>query len=208
MIHESHYRLHQLTLKYGDEDEREQAHETLSVMEAMAETLEREVGSFGRMEEVQLPGFLARRCVEIAKVRHGRVRRFTLRNQHGMTRTVEDEIRSTEAQYAASLIFDLPFNFSITEQQALRGGNLGGGISAFCPRPGNFSLLVGEKEPKSRRMILMWEQGPHRYLCAGWTQADRVQVPDFQRRFNRNGVLSEPYVVPSDYLRPVSEWRP
>lgn len=208
MIHQTHYRLHELTIRYGNTEEKQRAHETLSVMEAMTDTLEDEVGSFERLTEVQLPGFLVRRCAEVARARHGRVRRFTLRNHHGMTRTVEDEIRSTEAQYAASLIFELPFNFSVTEQQARTGGNLGGGISAFCPRPGNYALLVGENEPKSRRKILMFEQGQHRYQCQGWTQCSRVQVPDFQREFNRNGVISRPYVIPAEYLRPVSEWKP
>jgi hypothetical protein len=206
MIHDTHYRLHQLTLRYGDMEEQREAHEILSVMESMVETIDG--SSFERLGEVKLPGFLARRCAEIARARQGRSRRFSLQNQHGVQRTLEDEIRSAEAQYACCLILDLPFNHRITESEARARGNLGGGISAFCPRPGRFSLLVGEKEPDARRMVLMLEKGPHQYELRGWIRAGEAKQEKFQVEFHRDGVVSKPYVVPAEFLATLAAWRP
>jgi hypothetical protein len=204
-VHPSHYRVHELLVKYGKQQDVYESYLLLAELEEMCAAVPG--SSVPRVEEVWLPSILVASAKKVAQTRLGRARHFALENKHGMTRTLDDEQRSAEAQYAACIILGLPLNHKIGHAEGRSKGNLGHNISAFCPRPGSFSLIVGENVPRTRRMVLMMAEGEHRYRMRGWIRAGAAQIPEYQREFVRGGVVSRPYIVPAEYLAPVSEWR-
>jgi hypothetical protein len=201
---ETHNRFFTLINRHGTDEEKQAAAETMRTL--MMFKQEEPTLTLEPMDEVILPGFLANRCVRIATERQGRARRFSLDNKHGAIRTYEEELRSVEAQHAACLMLGLEFGAAATHQAAKAHGNLGSNMSAHCPRPGSFGLIVGEKEPPIRSFFLIYEEGTLRYRCAGWVRAGLVQTPEYQRTFHRGNVVSRPYMVPSEQLSPLRTW--
>lgn len=207
-IHETHQRLFQLVARHGDYDERKAIAADLKLM--------REVrgfdptGHWEPMESVVLPSFLVSKCKRVAKERQERAKRFLL-DKHGAIRAIEDEIRSVEAQTACQLILGLPLFGVANDGSARSVGNVGANISAFCPKPGSFQLIIGEKEPHNRTFFLFHVDGSHRYACQGWIRAGLGQRDDLQRTYTRqdaggNAVTSRPYLVPTDMLSPLRSW--
>jgi hypothetical protein len=132
--------------------------------------------------------------------------RFAMENAHGVVRELDDEIRSAAGQYAACIMLELPFNKNIDNAEARRNGNLGSNVSAMVPRPGSYGLIVGEKEPTSRRMVLIQQTGEWTFEWIGWIRAGAAKLPQYQREFNRYGRISRPYVVPAEYLSSPRDW--
>lgn len=204
LIHPSVGRFHGLIDRYGTAEERERGRKAA---DEMLEMLNVFPGSrVLRLEEMTLPSILIARAENVARRRHVRVARFALSNKMGFTRTFEDELRSVEGEFAACIFCDLPFNHEITPQAARARGNLGHGVSAHVARPGNYSLVVNEKEPAARRMVSILTVAEHTYRFAGWIRAGHAQQPAYQRHFNRNGVESNPYFVPVSQLHPPQTW--
>jgi hypothetical protein len=201
--HQVHKRFFSLILRHGSDEEKQQVHETLEVMRSARGAVVE--GVWEPLDELTLPGFLVRKCDRVARERHQRARRFSLQNRHGIQRTLEEETRSVEGQYAACVMLDL--SLGITDyREARASGNIGGGVSAFVPRPGNFSLFIDEAEPHQRKLFLILQDGEHTYRCGGWCRAGEFQQPEYQRAFVRNGVTSNPYVVPAEQLSQLREW--
>jgi hypothetical protein len=168
-------------------------------------------GHWEPMDQVTLPGFLMAKCRRVAKERQERAKRFSLENKHGVARTFEEEARSVKAQTACALILGLPL-FAVGNHAAGKAnGNVGSNVSAFCPRPGSFQLIIGEKEPPQRQFFLMHLEGEATFSCVGWIRAGLGQRDDLQKTYTRDGgngfvAVSRPYVVPTDMLSPVREW--
>lgn len=204
-IHPSHKRLYDIVMQYGTDAERDAAHD---LEQLMWETTAAIPGSsWERLTELRLPEIFHHRVRALAQQRQQRARRFALENAHGVVRTLEDELRSAAGQYAACIMLDLPFNKTITHTVARATGNLGSNISAFVPKPGSFGLIVGEKEPASRRMVLIVETGEWSFEWVGWLRAGEAQHPQYQREFVRAGYVSRPYIVPTEYLSPPRAWQ-
>lgn len=207
-IHDTHQRLFGLILKHGTEAEKAQVQETLAQMRELREAFPE--GNWEPMEQVEIPGFLIAKCRRVAKERQDRAKRFSLENKHGVRRTFDEELRSVEAQTACALILGLPL-FAVRNHAAGRHGNVAENISAFCPRPGSFQLIIGEKEPPQRQFFLMHLEGTDTFKCVGWIRAGLGQHDEFQKTYTRddgngNVAVSRPYVVPTDMLSPVREW--
>jgi len=197
-------RYHQLLDRYGTEEERALNRE---MVEACAQMWrDAPPGSLWEpMSEVYMPGFLRDRARRVARERHERAARY-FRDRKGARRTLEQETHSVLGQYAAALILGLSLNAVTSEGEARKYGNLGSNVSAFIPRAGSYHLIVGEKEPPSRTMVLIYEVTDTTFSCPGWILAAQGKQPEWQRRFVRNGVESNPYLVPPDALWPLADF--
>lgn len=207
-IHQTHQRLFQLIFRHGTEAEQVSAREALEQMREVRQVFAD--GAWEPMEQVTLPSFLVAKCKRVAVERQGRAKRFSLENKHGVTRTLEEEVRSVEAQTACALILGLPL-FAVPNHAAGKAhGNVGSNVSAFCPRPGSYQLIIGEKEPPTRQFFLMHVDGGASYRCEGWIRAGLGMRDEFQKTYTRDvgnvTHVSRPYVVPTDMLSPVREW--
>jgi hypothetical protein len=192
-------------MQYGTDDEKDAAHE---IEQLMWETTTEIPGStWEQLTELELPEIFHHRVRAVAQQRQRRAQRFALENAHGVVRTLEDEIRSAAGQYAACIMLDLPFNKTITHTVARATGNLGSNISAFVPKPGSRGLIVGEKEPAHRRMLLIVQTGAWSFEWVGWLRAGEAQQSQYQREFVRSGYVSRPYIVPAEYLSHPREWQ-
>lgn len=203
MIHSSVVRELELVEKYGNEEERARVAAARAEMQAFVDAFG---GQILRLEEITLPEILVHRAKIVARRRFQRVRAFSLENKQGVKRSFPDELYCVEGEFAACICCDLPFNHLIDHQKGKRAGNLGNNVSAHVAKPGNFSLIVGEKEPDRRRMVLMQHDGPHAFKFAGWIRAGDAKQEMYQRTFVREGVTSQPYVVPSDQLNGPQTW--
>jgi hypothetical protein len=203
-IRETYMRYFQLLLRHGTEEEQAAARETMEIMTLAKE--QHPEGSWEPLDYVILPEALVERAKGLAKHRQNLARQFKLHNQHGVVRDIEDERRSVEGQYAAALMLGLPFGDRLTHQSANAHGNLGENCSAFVPSPGNFNLLIREKEKRRRHVFLILHDGGHSYRCAGWCRAGEYMLPEYQIEFVRNGVKAHPFLVPPDYLSPIRTW--
>jgi hypothetical protein len=203
-VQETHHRFFALVNRHGTDEEKQAVAETMKLL--MMFKQEEPTMTLEPIDEVVLPEFLARRCARIANERQARARKFSLENKHGVRRTFEEELRSVEAQHAGCIMLGLEFGAAATHQAARAHGNLGSNMSVHCPRPGSFGLIVGEKEPPTRVFFLIYEEGEHRFRCAGWVRAGLVQIPEYQRTFHRGNVISRPYMVPAEQLSPLRTW--
>lgn len=203
-VHETHQRLFRLLIQHGTEEEKRAAKEASETMLVWRESFPG--SSWEPIEEVTLPSFLIGRCVRVAKERQASARRFSLENKHGVRRTLEEETRSVQGQYAACLMLGLEFGAAHSHRSAKAHGNLGAGLSSFTPSPGNYGLVIGEKEPPARRFFLVAETGTNTFACGGWVRVGEVARDEYQRTFVRDGVSSHPYIVPPDMLHPLREW--
>lgn len=203
-VDETHRRLFKLVFQHGNPFERADAQQALALMRDVR--AQHPEGSWEPMEEIRLPEVLVRRAERVARQRLARAKRFRLQNHHGVVRTLEEEIRTVEGQYSASLILGLPFGDTITHQAAKAHGNLGSNCSAFTPRVGNFNLVIRETEKRGRFMFLVTAYGDHAYRCEGWCRAGEFMLPEFEREFNRGGVVSKPFIVPPSMLLPLRTW--
>jgi len=197
-------RYHQLLDRYGNEEERQLNREM--VMACVTVYREFPRGSLWEpMEEVYMPIFLRERAKQVARERHRRAARF-YREKEGAQRSIEQETRSVLGQYAACLMLGLSLNKVTSARGARNEGNIGANVSAFIPKPGAYNLLVLEKEPPARIMVLIYATTDTLYSCRGWITAREAQQPHWRRQFTHRGVESKPYLVPPDALRPLREW--
>lgn len=202
--HDTHRRFFQMVLRHGTEAEKAEVKETMRILVQMRR--EEPTSFLYPMEKIVLPSFLIERSERVARARQARAKRFSLNNKHGVRRTLEEEIRTVEGQTAACLMLGMPIGEAATEQDSRRSGNLGGNLSAFVPRLGHYNLIVGEKEPPGRVFFLIVPETDHTYSWPGWIRAGEVQKDEFQRTYIRNGVTSNPFFVPADYLSKPKSW--
>jgi hypothetical protein len=208
LVHPTHTRMHQLTMRYGTDSEKAESQQTIAFMDEFT-TLAEELWPGGRWlpaTEIVLPKIFDAQCRKVAAERQKRVRRFSLDNKHGAPRTMEEEVRVAKGQYAACLMLEMPFNKYITHSVAKARGNLGFGVSAFVPQPGRYNLFIGEDTPSSRLMVLILDHGNDRFGFAGWIRAGAAMDDKYRREFVRDGVVSHPFVVPIDYLSAPETW--
>lgn len=209
-VRDTHLRLFRLILQHGSEEEKKEARDVMALMiQAHDEepTLE-----WQPMEELRLPKVLIRKAKNVGTHRHGLARRYALQNRKGLgIRSLEEEIRVTEGQFACALMLGLPFGDQLTWTSAKKDGNLGQNCTAFVPKLGHVNLLIGEAEKRGRRVFLMLEQGDHYFRCAGWCRAGEFMIPEYQHTFTRvddrgRKVESHPFMVPPDMLSPLETW--
>lgn len=202
----AHRRLAELVVRHGTEEEKSALASEMRLMWEMTTTFD---GEWCPMEGVTLPGFLQHRARQTARSRHARAQRWSLSNQHGMLRTMGDEVRSAMAQMALVIMLGIPFDeVPKNHAAAKKNGNIGRGISAHIPKPGSYGLIVGEKEPANRQMFLIEESASadNTFLLRGWIRAGVAMKPGFQKTFTRDGVVSKPYVVPTEFLSSAEDW--
>lgn len=205
-IRETHHRYLQLLIQQGTPEEKQAAIETLTVMREAK--LAHPEGTWEPMESLTLPQVLIERADRVGRRRHAEARKWRLRDKDGIMRSLDEEIRTVEGQYAACLILGLPFGDKLTHMSAKKVGNLGSNCSAHTPRYGNFNLLIRETEKRARRMFLMVWEGDHSYRCLGWGRAGEFMLPEYQREFVRDGHTAHPFIVPSSMLSPLRSWWP
>lgn len=198
-----HRRLCNLQARYGSDEEKA---EVASLLELLAEG--EQYGSWGPLVELKLPSILITQCEKTARFRYGK----KLRNRRGMRRDLNDEIRTVEAQCAACIMLGLPFNFTMSEQDGRRQGNVGNRIHVNCPRPMNQGLLIEQSKPKSHRYVLLRQWGDHEYIWEGWAYGRDVMLPQYEREFSRTNdddvsEVSRPFIVPVSMLSPPETWQ-
>lgn len=203
-VKDTHWRYLQLIASHGTGSERKAAVETLEIMKLVRS--QHPEGTWEPMEIVLLPEVLRHKAKQMGRRRHQAAKRWKLRNKHGVIRTLDEEIRTSEAQLAACLILGYPFGDKLTHQTAKRDGNIGSNCSAFAPRVGNYSLLITEKEKRGRWMFLMLDNGPAMWRCAGFCRAGEFMRPEYQHTFVRDGWEANPYLVPPEQLSPIRNW--
>lgn len=201
---QAHRRLAELIQRHGSPEERAAAVASAQFMREMRDTFD---GEWWPIEEVHLPGFLRARAVRVAKLRHDRAQRW-LTSQHGAGRSIADETRACMAQMALVIALGLDFDSVPKNHTAARkSGNVGHGISAFIPKAESHQLVIKENEPRERVMFLVEEAlEPDTYTIRGWLRAAVGMRPGFQKTFVRDGVVSKPYIVPTDMLSSMPEW--
>lgn len=203
-IRDTHMRYFELLLRHGNEEEKDDARETMKLMIRVKQ--EHPEGSWEPIEWVRLPGFLVERAERVGKQRHQLAFRNRLENKLGASRTLAEEIRTVEAQYACCLMLGFPFGDKLTWQRARKDGNIGQNVSAFTPRPGNFKLLIRETEKRTRLLFLMLWDGQHSYRCGGWTRAGAFMLPQYEQKIVRGEKVTHPYLVPGELLSPLRTW--
>jgi hypothetical protein len=199
----------ELIHRHGTDTEKQAARDTMETMIEIR-TLHPEA-EWMPDQQVTVPDVLVRRAKRVAAERHSKAKRWRAGERYGASRSIEDEERTVEAQFALCLLLGLPFGDNLNIQAARADGNCGSNISAFVPKPGNVGLLITEKEKPQRQMFLMLDDGDHGYHCPGWCRAGEYMIDEYQRTFERwdeNGRkhTARPYIVPPEMLSPIAEW--
>jgi hypothetical protein len=210
-VSQTHYRYFELIDRYGTASERQAAIETMRLMKEVREAAG-EGARWGPMEEVVLPEFLVSKATREAGARHRRATGFHLHDKFGVRRSLDEEIRTTKAQFAAVLMIgshfeDLPANHAAGK----KSGNLGKGRSVLCPKEGNFGVLVTQDEKPSRLIFVVDDEGEDRFAMAGYVRAGEMMLDKWEKSFVRkdaegNDVPSHPWIGPREMLLPLDAW--
>lgn len=199
-----------LIARYGTEDEREDAAETLTLMRDVRAAAG-EGARWDPLDEMALPEFFCRKAEREAKVRHARALDYRLRNQYALVRSLEEEIRVTKAQFAAAIMLGVPWGELPANHAAGRAhGNLGENRSVLAPKEGNFGVLVTPDEKPTRNLFVVMTDST-RLKLIGWCRAGEMMRKEFVRpmtRRNEKGewVETRPFIGPTSLLLPLRAW--